>query len=255
MSSEKSLTEGVLLAAASAAAYGIAYAYKSGYSTYFYVPPLFLTPSLGDVIKAGGIVLVAMLSIWNVARPIWQFAPPADTALGRTIRRILVVAFLTACIAFGSFQGWIAWLILVGVVIVYSALQFIYPIANHRGPLTLEEKHLAQETIEERAIKSSLESLVASIVGRSAMQLAMFLCLLIPLAYMAGRKDAAMQETFFVLNGQPSSVIVEMEGDTAILANYDEASKVLSGEYRIVRLGDSTAWVLRRERIGRLSSS
>lgn len=100
MAESRPISEGILLAAATALSYGIAFAYQSGYASYFGMPPLLLTPTIGTVLKAAGAVGLAFLSFWNIANGIWPFAPRGKSALHRAIRRLLAITLIAGLIAF-----------------------------------------------------------------------------------------------------------------------------------------------------------
>ena len=57
-------SEAVLIAAASALSYAVAYAYRSGFASYFDLPPLLLTPTIGGILHAGAAVGAFLLFLW-----------------------------------------------------------------------------------------------------------------------------------------------------------------------------------------------
>lgn len=253
MAESRQLSEGIFLAAASALCYGVAFAYQSGYASYFGIPPLLLTPTIGTVLKAAGVVGLAFLSFWNIANGIWIYSPHGDSALYRGIRRLITIALIVGLIVFNVVDGWTAWITFASVMSFVAFSEFIFPLITNRKITGYENKLIAQEEIERNVQKHMLIEKVAREFGEGSLRLALAALLIIMLAHITGNKTARNQEDFYVASDQSNSVVLHMENNILILGAYDPISMTLSGRYIVEQLSDSRRWSLERKRVGRLS--
>src|SRR5437016_4506838 len=107
------ISEALLVASASGVSYAVAYAYRSGFASYFGLPPLLLTPTLGGVLQAGAAVGAVLLSFWVIVNGLWIFLPRSDSAVGRSIRRLLLILLIIVLTFFSVFTYKWGWLIIV----------------------------------------------------------------------------------------------------------------------------------------------
>lgn len=252
MAESRQISEGILLAAASALSYGIAFAYQSGYASYFGMPPLLLTPTIGTVLKAAGAVGLAFLSFWNIANGIWPFAPRGESALHKAIRRLLAITLIAGLVAFNLLDGWRAWIALASVVSFFAFFELAFPLIVHRKVVGYENKLLAQKDLERNSQKYTLTEKAAGVMGESGLRLAAAALLLLLLANIVGNNAARNQEEFYVVATPPNAVVLSMENNILILGTYDPKTMTLSGTYLIEQLSDSHHWSLEKQRIGKL---
>lgn len=240
------------MAAASALSYGVAFAYQSGYASYFGIPPLLLTPTIGTVLKAAGAVGLAFLSFWNMANAIWPFVPRGESALHKVIRRMLVIALIAGLIVFHLLDGWRAWMALASFVSFFAFFELVFPLIVNRKVVGYENKLRAQEDIERNAQKHSLAEKAALVMGESGLRLAVAALLLLLLATVVGNNAARNQKDYYVLAEPPNAVVLSMGENILILGTYDPRTMTLSGTYIVEQLSDSHRWSLEKKRIGRL---
>ncbi|MCP5460021.1 MAG: hypothetical protein H6971_10375 [Gammaproteobacteria bacterium] len=252
MSESRVLSEGLLIAAASALAYAVAFAYDAGYAEYFGIPPLFSSPTLGDVLKAAGAVSLALLSFWNIASGIWPFLPRGTTARDRAIWSILVFALTAGLFIFYILDGRSAWITLAIVVGIFGFLEFVFPLIVNRKIAGYENKLLAQEAIEQNAQKYTLLEKAAGIVGEGRLWLLALVGLLLFMAHGIGFKAAKNQEVFYALVDRPNTVVLSMHETVLILGTYDPTTLTLSGSYVVEQLSDAHQWTLERRQLGKL---
>lgn len=253
MADRQTVSEGILLAAASAAAYAVAFAYRTGYASHFGLPPVLLSPSLGAVLQAGGVVALSLLAVWNVATGIWPWVPRGHSARDRAVRRLLIIALIAAAFLFQALNGGHPWVALLGVLAFFGFFEFLFPLIVNRKIAGYEEKLLAQEEIERNAQKHSFASQVASLIGEDMLRLAVVVALLVLLANLVGARAAKTQTEFYVLADRPGYVVAAIEENTLVLAAFDTKESKLTGAYQIEQLSESHPWVLEKRFIGRLA--
>lgn len=253
MAESRQISEGILLTAASALSYGVAFAYQSGYASYFGIPPLLLTPTIGSVLQAAGAVGLAFISFWNIANAIWPFAPRGESAIHRVIRRMLAITLIMGLIVFYLFDGWRTRIIaLASFVCFFAFFELVFPRIVHRKIVGYENKLLAQEGIEWNAQQHSLAGKAAGVIGEGGLRLAVAALLLVLFASAVGNNAARYQEEFYVVAEPPNAVVLAVRENVLILGPYDPKTMTLCGTYLVEQLSDSHHWSLEKKRIGRL---
>ena len=244
------LSEGLLIAFISTLSYAVAYAYRSGIAKHFGLPPLMLSPSVGDILKACGTIGVTALIIWNVAHIVWPLAPDSGTALARSIRNLILISFICATFMFTAFEAKAAGISLLVIVIVFAILEFIFPLVSQNKIKGYENKLKEQEKIEAEFHKSTPSEYVSKVIGETGLSLAGLAVGMLLLGYFAGLREARTQEEFFVAAERPGYVIAILNDSMALFVKYDPNTHTLGNEYLIEPMGQSLQ--LRKERIGRL---
>lgn len=244
------LSETVLIAAASALSYAVAYAYRSGFASYFGLPPLLLTPTIGGILQAAAAVGILLLTFWNLLNSIWIFLPRKDSAVGRHVRRLLLMLLVMVLILYSFLSFWWSWVIIAAVLLVMGSLFFILPLITQRKIRGYENKLLAQEKDEAAGI--TLIDEARQRIGKKTLSFIVASFVLLYFAYAVGNKAARDQEEYFVLADMPDYVVAAMDDDMIILVGYDRAAMTLQRAYIIRRLASETAWLLEKKHVGRL---
>lgn len=252
MTETRAISEGILIATASALSYAVAFAYDTGYAKYFGIPPLFISPNVGAVLKAAGIVGITLLTFWNIANGLWLFIPRGTSARSRAIQRLATITLITGLLIFYLLEGLPAWLTLAIVVGFFGFYEFVFPLIVNRKIVGYENKLLAQEAIEEEAQKHTLLEKTKGIIGEDGLRLLAFSLILLIMATVIGGNTAKNQEDFYVLAGRPNAVILSMHENVLILGNYDPETLMLSGSYVLEQLSDAHQWKLEKRKIGKL---
>lgn len=221
MSESRAISEGILIAAASALSYAVAFAYEAGYAEYFGIPPLLISPNVGAVLKAAGVVGLALLSFWNIANGLWPFMPRGTSACDRAVRRLVIITLIAGLFIFYLLDGWRAWLTLAIISGFFGFFEFVFPLIVNRKISGYENKLLAQEAIEEEAQKHTLLEKAESVIGVGGLRLLAFALLLLIMARVIGVNVAKNQEDFYALADRPNAVVLSMHENVLILGNYD----------------------------------
>jgi hypothetical protein len=104
------------------------------------------------------------------------------------------------------------------------------------------------------AHRNSLIGYFANVFGRNMVLFALLVFLAVSTAKLLGLRSAQDKEEFYLLNGVENSVVVSIDGEILVSANFDPKTKTLTGAYVVRKLSDGKPWSLRLERVGPLKS-
>ncbi len=251
MEKSKALSEGLVLAFASAVGYAVAYSYRAGYASHYGLPPLMLSPELSDVMKAAAAVSLTFILLWHASLVIWPMIPPPTTALARSIRKLALMSSLAAALCFVVLDGIAALVFLGSIICVATCLEFVFPLFSCRNLQGYENKLLEQEEIETHYQKATPMQYLSDRIGEGGFYLVFTGVILVFLSSFIGRKDARTQEYYFVVEGKPGYVVAWFERESAILVKYDSKSLLLTPEYVVLPLSGGAS--LRNVHLGRLA--
>jgi hypothetical protein len=242
--------DAVLLAAASGASYAVAYAYRSGFASYYDLPPLLLTPTIGGILQAGAAVGAALLSVWIIINGVWVFVPRADSALRRSFQRLLLILLISYLTMYSFLPDKWGWLSMLAVSCFFGFFEFVIPLLTQPRTKTYEEKLAGQEKIE--AGVNMMVDYIGDRFGKKAVLLAFTAFILMNFAHSVGYRAAKEQEEFFVLTDAPDHVVAEMDDEMVILVAYDPVQKTLKQNYEVRRFRSKPVWLLEKRHIGKL---
>src|SRR5207247_3313457 len=205
VSSRTFFSEAVLIAAASALSYAVAYAYRSGFASYFDLPPLMLTPIIGGILHAGAAVGAFLLFLWVVVNGIWLLVPRTDSALARNIKRMLFILVVAVLGMYRLFAYRWGWAVVLGLLCFFGFGLFIFPLLTQRELRGYENKLLAQEKVEKAS--NLLMDEAGSRIGNRAHVLIFASYVLVVFANSLGYMTAKHQEDYFVLADMPDRVV------------------------------------------------
>jgi hypothetical protein len=246
----KVFSEAVLVAAASALSYAVAYAYRSGFASYFELPPLLLTPTIGGILQAAASVGILLLTFWNILNGLWIFLPRTDSIIGRHVRRLLLMLLIMVLVLYSFLTSWWSWVIIATVLFFFGFGFFIFPLITQREIHGYENKLLAQEKVDAAGI--TLVDEARQRIGNKALSLIVASVVLLYFAHAVGNNAAKAQEDYFVVADTPDHVVAAMDDDTIVLVAYDPAAMTLKRAYAIRRLTSERVWLLEKKHIGRL---
>ena len=249
---ETRFPEAVLLAGASAISYAVAYAYRTGFASYYGLPPVLLTPTIGGILQAGAGVGAILLTLSLFLNSFWMFLPSRESALGRSIRRVFLMLVVTILTSYSLFVYRWGWLAVPAALCVFGFLELVFPLLTQRKIARYEDKLAAQEKVESKVTTPADH--LAKRIGKKAFLLVLAAYILINFSHSVGYRAAKEQEEFFVLDDTPGYVVAMMDDDIVVLVAYDPESSTLKRSYDVRRLSSSQAsWRLRKKKIGRLN--
>lgn len=254
MSNYMNISDSILIAVASGVSYAVAFSYQTGFASYFGLPPLLLSPTIGTVLKAATVIGAAILLFFIIANAIWQFVPRGVSALSRSIRRLIIIVLMTGLLAFQISNNIMDILLPIIILIFFVFFDFVFPLIVHRGVNGYENKLIAQESIEKDSHQHSLIGHVAGTLGYNPVRIVAIIVLLIYFSHLVGVKAARDQREFFILTDRPNYIVAAIDENIVVLANYDQTKSALTGTYQVERLSDSRTWTLQMRHIGNIAA-
>lgn len=253
MESRKILSEGLLIALATAFAYAMAYKYQSGYFSYFGMPSLYITPTTGMVIKAAVSLLSFLLMAWAALRTMWFVSPSNSTPLRRAFNRTAWMAFFVVTICLVSFNRTLALAIITVSVVFIAAFQYLLPLITQRQVSGYEQKLIAQEGVEGRVSENSLEAKLSELVDLRFLVLLFVAMTLLSFTGLLGAHTARTKQFFFIPEDQPRTVVLYMNENAVILGRYDPTTLTLTGQYVVEHLSQNQRLNLKLVHLGQIN--
>ena len=245
------LSEGIVLAGAPIAAYLFVFFFEKGVTSYFKIPLEFISISLVNVFILGGLLFGAFLFFFLMLEVLTMLFPKRlNPHIFRALLPLILVAvFVVIQIYFFGLAGWKYWIVLLMMFLIFSGLQFLWPLKTQKDKSTYIEKLEGQEQIEARVIGFS--DIIAIRFGRNIVLLIIFIILGILLSQSIGTAQAFNQSDFLVTNTSPEMVVLRIYGDSLICAPFDRGTKEVQNSFKVIKVSDSNL-LLTLEKIGPL---
>lgn len=254
LSARNLLSEGILLAGASAYVYLVTFVYEYGYCSHFSIPRTLISPSLATVLIAAaaiGGVFVSSLKLLGLSAPLLRATVDPKQAPYRLffgMNTLFAISGILLATIYGlSVRGA---LIFVGAVsvfeLVYFAPVFLF---NRKKPL----RERFETYTKSKPDQLDLPILFTEWYGKSWLLPILILFALLLFAYLVGHGEATGKERFLTLKSSPDVVVLRNYGDLLIAARFDRARKVVSEELVLIRLGNDQKAEFFNEVIGPLT--
>lgn len=221
-----------------ATSYVVAFAYASGFAKYFNVPTDLISISPNLLLSAGKALLKPLILLYGLTYWIWPLLPRSETALTKAIRvfvikLIAISFFLSPLLAQGE-----GWYIYIGAVFFNIFLDFILPIFAHRKIATFEQKLAEQDKIERNTRPFSLDGAAVNRFGKAPVLFVLLLFAISSFTHSQGAHDAKAKTDFLLIKGAPNTVLLAQYDSIFVTQTFDPKSKTLTGEIKVIKLGD-----------------
>lgn len=237
-------SDALAVAALTALGTSATYFYEAGHLIFYGVPLWLIEINATRIVIACTIVggaLVALLGLIDFFLDLLEGKHPIKRAL---VRPAVQLSFLA--IPFLMIPIKISWWLAIIVSLPILCAPFVSPLLKRRAGTTfmsrLEQR--LEDDQKSRKQKTGLKRLTGNI----------FVVLLLCIALaVKGMKTAQEQESHLVLVSDPTMVLVNIFGDTAVLVGYDAATKRLTRSIRLERVAG--ALDLRKVETGKLQQA
>lgn len=222
------VTDGLIVAGATAAAYLLTFAYEYGYCAYFGIPGFLIEPSTGTILFAAVFILgVGILFIDASFLPRELLAALPWPRL-RTRLVLLILMWVTPALMDRPFD-WLTVLLLCAWTLVILD-NYVYALIFRSG--SFAERILQGE--KDTEISKSPWDGPNRVFGAKAVGLVMIAYLAIMGAWMIGTIHARFQEGFIVVKSTPDIAVIKRYGDRFVAIRYAGASPRATGEFRVI---------------------
>lgn len=224
------LTEGVLLAVASAYVYFITFVYEYGFCSYFGVPASLIAPNVSTFLIAAvalGVTLLPALQFLAFTTPLFKAARDPNRRAYRDVYAmtavLLVVGILLAAIYGISLVGVALY---VGASLAFLAFLFL--------PAILSDRHLPiSERLSKHADIQDEDPFVATNlfegwVSYRNMRIGLIVFVAFGFAYLAGDAEARHKKQFVALKADQDMVLLRTYGDLLIFTKIDKEAHAQS---------------------------
>jgi hypothetical protein len=245
------ISEGIILALASASAYLFAYLYEIGYAIIFKIPESLISVSPTAILTFGAILISIFLLFVPIANLFLMIVfARAHPALQRAIIPvILLFTFLIIEIFLFGPSNWLYWIgfLILFVYILY--LQLIFPLITQRSK-TYTSKLEGQEKTEQQFADSFV--ILRNRFGKDSVIIVMVFMIGLSISVSAGMGEAIQQKNFLVTNTTPELVILRIYGDNLICVPFDKNTGEYEPSFSIIKNTGETGLILRLENLGQL---
>ena len=224
------LTEGVLLAVASAYVYFITFVYEYGFCSYFDIPASLIAPNVSTFLVTAvalGVTLLPALQFLAFTTPLFKAARDPNRRAYRdvyAITAVLSVAGILLAAIYGISLVGVA--LYVGASLTFLAFLFL--------PAILSDRHLP---ISERLSKDAdiqdkdpfvTTNLFEGWVSYRKMRIGLLAFVALGVAYLVGDAEARHKKQFVALKADEDMVLLRTYGDLLIFTKIDKEAHVQS---------------------------
>lgn len=249
------ITEGILIALASAYVYLVTFFYELGYCTHFGIPAAFISPNITTILVAaagiGGLVF-SSLQFLGFSVPLIRAATNPSESQKPYRQFFGVNAFL---LVFGILLwrtygiSWYGFLIFSIGVLLLNFLFFGLGLIIYRKEKSLRDKFEAMCN-DEQAF--NIWGLLIEKIGRGGVGLILILALTTCLAYLIGNGEAVRQKKFLVLKEPDNYALLRTYGDLLIAAPIDKPNKLVENDLLLLRVSSQDRLEFKLEMVGPL---
>lgn len=238
------VSEGVLLAMASAFAYAMAYFYESQYARAFGIPLQLISLDITTMLVAATAFVGFAYFAFATVDLAWKLGGKAAPDNVTAVRFVLVVfaAVLLLLLAYGAN--------LKQILITLSTIAVPFALGLWLG--IFKAKKVDTENAERTAKDLPLFSFMLDAIGPKWALLFAFGVFGLFLSGGLGLRAASKQHEFFVLEDVSNQVVLRIYGDTVISAPFDPCTKQILRPITVQRLSDITALRMREVELGPL---
>jgi len=246
------LSEGIIIAIASVAAYTLTFLYEVGFLSAFEIPINLIRINLDTVLIAISSIFGFMLIIFAIANFLVMLLPESKFIQTKIIRiSIILLPFLWKIFVYKQLGKYLIHLIIAIAIMVF--LEFIVPIFQFRKKESYSEKLVADEMVEyEPRSRSTLLGRIRVVLGPFGYVFFIALFITAGLVYEAGRVKALTKEYFLVLGESSNIVVLRTYNDLLICAPFNRKTKEIEQKLIFKKIVDNTDVIYVREKVGPL---
>jgi hypothetical protein len=243
------ITDTMLAALIPVECLAIAFAYESGYCSYFKIPVELISVSGGHVLRACGTLLALLFVVYCAGVVLYIQYQPFDTPAKRHL--FAAGAPVLVCVGFAFIYGMRLreyWELL-AFTLFLSLLPLLIAVVRYRKIKGLQAKLDAQIAFEDKL--DSPSERVMRAVGLDTTFVGFLLLVLVLFSYAKGRAEAMDQKEFLVVNGQPPLAVIRIYSDSYICLDLDRGTSRVGSSLHVLPCRE-TKEVVRNEACGPL---
>ncbi len=222
------VTEGLIVAGATAAAYLLTFAYEYGYCSYFGIPGFLIEPSTGTILFAAIFILVAgvlFIELSHLPRVLLSAIPWPILRLRLTLLALIWGTHTAMGLSFN-------WLKLLNLSMLTLLLvgTYLYALIFTSGSFA---ERISKGEKDAELPKSAWDG-PKKIFGATAVGSVLIFCFAMNSAFVIGTLHARFQTGFTIVKSTPDLAVVKRYGDRLIAIRYEGRSPQATGEFRVI---------------------
>jgi hypothetical protein len=232
----------------------IAFAFESGYLSFYDVPSSLIQLDLVRVITASAVVTLFAL-VFGILMKFISLVVNGDNPVRKALVRPLSAALVFLPLVFFVPKIASMWWLLGIFFLVMATLELVPPlIKKEPGKSYLErlETQLSQDKEREDSLR--VDTSPAGKIDRNfvtPLGMAFFGLLIV---FSMGRYQAQTKDSYFVQKENPGLLFVASFGEVLVFKSFDQSTKRITRELRVLKLHEGTPVVLERLKTGVLEA-
>jgi len=249
--SGSAVTEGLLVAIASAVAYLLAFYYEKGFTSYFKIPTHFVGVGIVNIFIVIALAISFLLFILPTADFIFALLRRLHPVLYPLVSGLLFMSlFLVMHLYLFGLSNWPLFIVHLVVLFIIVFIALVLPMIAHRKKGKVLERLEEQQNLDRSHV--GIFDVMATKFGRSSVLVIAFSLLSINFAENAGRAQAMKQTEFLVVSTEPEMVVLQIYGDSIICAPFKRETKEVETRFRIMKIAEDSKLALNLEKVGPL---
>ena len=222
------ISEGLLIAGATAVIYLLTFAFEYGYCGYFGVPGFLIEPSPGTILFTA--LFVTLIGVGLIeASYLPRLLLAAIPWPGLRTRFVFIAFMWGAPVLIGAPIGWLQILSLSTWTLLILN-DYIYALIFRPGSFA---ERVSQGESDSKTSMSPWDGPM-KVFGRTVVGLVTIVYLAVLAAWLAGATYAHLQEGFIVLKSAPDVAVIKRYGDRFVAIRYAGTPAQATGEFRVI---------------------
>lgn len=237
------LSETVVLGALTVIGYAAAFAYEAGVAQAYGIPKELIDVRISTIFLAiGGLVVIVAMPVVQTLQLVRTYLP-RDRRMLRYLKSLIILSL--AVVIFFAAVGQAFRTIRIGLAVTLALMLLMkvgVPMIRFRHTKAFKEKLRLAAELEYAPASNSRTLLIGSVRVRAVLFDLFVAAALLPLTYAYGVGEAANRKVYWVVHGNPETVVLRIYGDSAVVATFDRKSKSIQPVHKIVPIaqGDVT---------------
>jgi hypothetical protein len=245
--SDKFISEGLIIAGVPLLGYSLAFAYEYGYAKYYGIPWQLISISLNQILSAVAALLFIFMNVFLLVNLIYMIFSQRK-GIRLTVNYFLI--FLAPLIALLYIYGrnWQEWIVGFGAMMFLLILWFVLPLLDRRKDKTSDEKFVESILAEPESLVDS----AARIIGVAPLRIAALIYMVIWIAYSAGRGEALDKKEYWVDSLRPDTLVLRIYGEVVVAHGYDPKKLQLTGDLIVSKISPHHSINFREQKLGHI---
>jgi hypothetical protein len=258
------LTDGVLIAIATAFAYFATFVYEIGYCSNFLIPFSLISPNTSTILVAAaaiGSIFVSSMNLLGFTTPLFRRAKKGDGDIILAFTGFFIIALIFATKIYDlSFKqigyavlGFLIFMILPIIPIFFSSIwKYLKSKVKKNNTLSQPTHKNEKKEEEKETLSFSVDEFLENWMPQKIVRVFVFFGIVLLIAFIVGDGNASTQKRFLTLKNSPSTAVLRIYGDLMITAPFDREKHEIFDEISLIWLSEKKQMDFFNEEVGPL---